>query len=360
VCCAPVIYLSYLTRIYYYLYGKHPISIPSMINNSIIWGSNSCGLNGGPRLPQGSGPWRCGDVGVLTVLTPHWPGGYQAMGSHRTLLMEWGNTVWGPRDCWSWIKGLQRGQGHLVLKLLGTPEKGMGPSELDLAERKGKGELQLAHLAPGRRESLACSAGGLASWRPWLRELRGILWETRQGSVPLLPTKACSIAPHSGSRWKETVHGFKGFIVMAESCDEWNSTPFLREGLRSDISCREECLRRRAWLTKPFRPLGTSLKWRSILKLYDLCSHSLLVEGLGTLPLHDWWPRIMESCSLLSPGVQELDKMLTVPCRVTCLWDHWGCWTKNQAAFHHPTSPHLRHEMIICITRCIIIFSILI
>jgi hypothetical protein len=38
-------------------------------------------------------------------------------------------------------------------------------------------------------------------------------------------------------------------------------------------------------LTKPSRPLGTLLKWRSVLSLPDHRSHPLHVEGLGVLPL---------------------------------------------------------------------------
>ena len=40
-------------------------------------------------------------------------------------------------------------------------------------------------------------------------------------------------------------------------------------------------------LAKPSRPLGTSLKWRSVLSLHDHRSHLLPVEGLGVRPLHD-------------------------------------------------------------------------
>jgi hypothetical protein len=40
-------------------------------------------------------------------------------------------------------------------------------------------------------------------------------------------------------------------------------------------------------LAKPFRPLGTSLKLRSVLRLHDLGSCPLPVEGLGALPLRD-------------------------------------------------------------------------
>ena len=55
-------------------------------------------------------------------------------------------------------------------------------------------------------------------------------------------------------------------------------------------------------LAKPFRPLGTSLKWRSVLRLCDLWSCFLPLEGVGVLPLHDMTDghRPMESCSLLS------------------------------------------------------------
>jgi hypothetical protein len=40
-------------------------------------------------------------------------------------------------------------------------------------------------------------------------------------------------------------------------------------------------------LAKSFRLLGTSLKWRYVLNLYDHRSHLLHVEGLGALPLCD-------------------------------------------------------------------------
>jgi hypothetical protein len=45
---------------------------------------------------------------------------------------------------------------------------------------------------------------------------------------------------------------------------------FLRVGLRLNTFCREEFLGRGAQLAKPFRPLGASLKWRSVLRLSDL------------------------------------------------------------------------------------------
>jgi hypothetical protein len=40
------------------------------------------------------------------------------------------------------------------------------------------------------------------------------------------------------------------------------------------------------------RPLGTSLKWSSVLNLCDHRSHGVHVKGLGALPLLDWWPQI--------------------------------------------------------------------
>ena len=40
-------------------------------------------------------------------------------------------------------------------------------------------------------------------------------------------------------------------------------------------------------LAKPSRPLGTSLKWRSVLSLCDHRSCPLPVEEFGALALHD-------------------------------------------------------------------------
>ena len=40
-------------------------------------------------------------------------------------------------------------------------------------------------------------------------------------------------------------------------------------------------------LAKSCLPLGTSLKWRSVLSLHDYRPHLLPVEGFGALPLHD-------------------------------------------------------------------------
>ena len=43
---------------------------------------------------------------------------------------------------------------------------------------------------------------------------------------------------------------------------------------------------------KSSSPLGTSLKWRSVLSLCDHRSHPLPVEGFAALPVCDWWPKI--------------------------------------------------------------------
>lgn len=50
---------------------------------------------------------------------------------------------------------------------------------LDLAQLKEK--WQMEHSWGG--ESLACSEGGLAWWKPWQGALRGLLRETRRGSL---------------------------------------------------------------------------------------------------------------------------------------------------------------------------------
>jgi hypothetical protein len=41
------------------------------------------------------------------------------------------------------------------------------------------------------------------------------------------------------------------------------------------------------WLAKSSTPLGTSLKWRSVLRLCDYKSHPETVEGFGVLPVTD-------------------------------------------------------------------------
>ena len=56
----------------------------------------------------------------------------------------------------------------------------------------------------------------------------------------------------------------------------------------------------RSLLAKPYRPLGTPLKWRSVLRLHELWSRGLSVEGLGVLPYVTDDHRIMESCGLVS------------------------------------------------------------
>ena len=49
---------------------------------------------------------------------------------------------------------------------------------LDLAQAEGE-KWGVLWLGPLGRESLACSVGGLAWWRPWLGALRGLLLEIR-------------------------------------------------------------------------------------------------------------------------------------------------------------------------------------
>lgn len=79
---------------------------------------------------------------------------------------------------------------------------------------------------------------------------------------------------------KETVHGFKAFIVMA-GCG-WVKPYPLSQGwpevkylLKGGVSGKENSL------AKSSRPLGTSLKWRSVLSLHDHRSPPLPVRGLG-------------------------------------------------------------------------------
>jgi hypothetical protein len=64
-------------------------------------------------------------------------------------------------------------------------------------------------------------------------------------------------------------------------------------------------------LVKSSRPLATSLKWKSVLSLW---SRPLQVEGLGALPLCDWWPQIYGELQLVTvawcPGT---GKAITVP-----------------------------------------------
>lgn len=65
-----------------------------------------------------------------------------------------------------------------------------------------------------------------------------------------------------------------------------NCTPVLRVGLRFNTFCREECQGRKANWPSPPGALCTSLKWRTVLGLYDPRSHPLHLEGLRVLPLH--------------------------------------------------------------------------
>jgi hypothetical protein len=56
-------------------------------------------------------------------------------------------------------------------------------------------------------------------------------------------------------------------VVLSETLPH-----FFRAGLRLNTFYGEEFMGRRARLAKPFRPLGTSLKWGSVLRLHDLWS----------------------------------------------------------------------------------------
>jgi hypothetical protein len=71
---------------------------------------------------------------------------------------------------------------------------------------------------------------------------------------------------------------------------------FLRVDLRLNTFCREECLgRRENCLNFIIRALGWSLKWRSVLRIHDLLSCPLPVEGFGALPYMTGGHRIVES-----------------------------------------------------------------
>ena len=73
------------------------------------------------------------------------------------------------------------------------------------------------------------------------------------------------MTPHSRSQCKEAVRGFKAFIVMVESrCVKLYPTSQVRPEVKYLLQGRvsEESL-----LAKSSRPLGTSLKWRSVLRL---------------------------------------------------------------------------------------------
>ena len=66
---------------------------------------------------------------------------------------------------------------------LGRAENRIGARGLDLAWAKEKKKAVLC-LGPSRkRESLACSVGSLAWWRPWLGALRSLLREIRWDSL---------------------------------------------------------------------------------------------------------------------------------------------------------------------------------
>jgi hypothetical protein len=150
-----------------------------------------------------------------------------------------------------------------------------------------------------------------------------------------LKAKAFSTAPHCRSRWKEAVNGFKAFIVMVES--GWVKLYPTSQGRPEVKYCLlGEVFGKESLLAKSSRPLGTSLKWRSVLRLCDHRSRPLPVEGVGVLPLCDGWPQIY---GRLQPSTRSL-----VPRSGANTFRSFKVSgvsslssTRNQTAFHGPT-----------------------
>lgn len=90
-------------------------------------------------------------------------------------------------------------------------------------------------------------------------------------------------------------------------------------------------------LVKPSNPLGTSLKWSSLLSLCEHRSCPPHVDRIGLLPLHDWWPQISGALKLMTgawcPGIGRNSYCPFRVSRVSGLSS-----TRNQATFHCPTS----------------------
>ena len=131
--------------------------------------------------------------------------------------------------------------------------------------------------------------------------------------VWILIVQRSSTVRRCGLVGEEAVHGFKAFIVMVESGDEWNHTPLsqgrpeVKHLLQGGVSGKESLL------AKPLhsllaKPLHTSLKWRSVLRLCDHRSCPLPVVGRGG-GLR-CCPYVTES----HPGIRRLSgEMPTVP-----------------------------------------------
>ena len=107
-------------------------------------------------------------------------------------------------------------------------------------------------------------------------------------------------------------------------------------GLRLNAFCREGCLRRGVCWLNP-QAFGYLMKMEICLKAtLDHRLRPLPVEGLGTLPLHDWWPKVYGGLvshvrSLVSKSIATCLQSL----RITGISSL--CSTRNQAHFHGPT-----------------------
>ena len=203
--------------------------------------------------PQVSGHLRRWHAGVLTVLTPHWCWAgvrlWEAAGHHSG---DWGGgAVWFPGD-----------QSELAQKQRG--KEGRAPA--------GSCRVESPWIV-----QQATWLGGGHGWEGFCR----LEWLFRRRPAPLLPM----------ADFDE-----RGQPMVLRHLLSWQRMWWIKPypTFSGQIFCREECLGRRVYW------LSLSLKWRSVLRLCDLWSCPLPVEGLGALPLHDWWPQIYVERRLVS------------------------------------------------------------
>jgi hypothetical protein len=93
-------------------------------------------------------------------------------------------------------------------------------------------------------------------------------------------------------------------------------------------------------LAKPFRPLGTSLKWSSVLRLLTCGQVLYLWRDLGNYPYMTDNHKPMGNCGLVS-GAWCPRAWQNAYRSLQGLWDFKPSSTRNQAAFNGPTLSHL-------------------
>jgi hypothetical protein len=90
-----------------------------------------------------------------------------------------------------------------------------GPSGWIYPRAEGKrARRESTSWVPRGGESLPCLAGGLSWWSPWLGAQKGFLQEIKLSSLEE------DLLHCSPDEKRQSVLGFKPFIVMVKSCDE--------------------------------------------------------------------------------------------------------------------------------------------